>query len=353
MRKTLFQKYWRKLKVLPPPGFEMAAVRRQRLEHLVLVDQPLVLISQANRSGGTLMAQLFTGHPECHVHPGEMHIGHPRKVDWPDLDLGGSPDRWFRALAEDRLVQYAHSGFVKAGRAANRDKASAQQRVYPFLFLRRFQRDVFRKVIASQTIESQRQIMDAYFTSYFNAWLDYQGLYEPKRFVVGFMPRLSSEPESVARYFRDYPDGRLITVIRDPKAWYVSLRAKKPEQRRDPRESIGRWMRSTEAALDNLERYGSRVLVIGFEDLIGDTEGTMREVADFLDLPFDEVIARPTYQGRNIRANSSFSNASPGVIEGPLQRGRELSSEHAAIVEEETAALYEKVLKKLRRHTGS
>ena len=36
-----------------------------------------------------------------------------------------------------------------------------------------------------------------------------------------------------------------------------------------------------------------------------------------------------------------------------MQRGRELSSEHAAIVEEETAALYEKVLKKLRRHAGS
>jgi len=352
MRKTLFQKYWRKLKILPTPGLEAAAVRRQRLEHVVTVDQPLVLISQANRSGGTLMAQLFTGHPECHVHPGEMHIGHPRKVDWPDLDLGARPDRWFRALSEDRVVQYAHSGFAKAGRAANRDKTTARQRVYPFLFMRRLQREIFRRAVAARTIERQRQILDAYFTSYFNAWLDYQGLYQPKRYVVGFMPRLSSESASVERFFRDYPDGRLVSVVRDPKAWYVSLRAKKPHERRDPRDSIGRWKRSTQAALDNLERYGSRVRVIRFEDLVGDTEATMRGLADFLDLPFHEVLTRPTFQGLDIRANSSFSNASQGVIDGPLQRSKELSPDDRALIEAETAALYERVLKKLDRRAA-
>jgi hypothetical protein len=346
MRKTLFQKYWRKLKILPTPGLEAAAVRRQRLQHMVTVDQPLVLISQANRSGGTLMAQLFDGHPDCHVHPGEMHIGHRRKVDWPDLDLGGKPDRWFRALSEDRLVQYAHSGFTKAGRAANKDRATARQRVYPLIFMRRLQREIFRKAIASRKIERQRQILDAYFTSYFNAWLDYQGIYQPRRYVVGFIPRLSSERESVERYFRDYPEGRLISVVRDPKAWFVSLRAKKPDERQDPRDSIGRWKRSTQAALDNLERHGSRVRVVRFEDLVGDTEGSMRGLAEFLDLPFHEVITRPTYQGLDIRANSSFTNQSQGVIDGPLQRARELSPEHSALIEEETAALHEKVLKR-------
>ena len=46
-----------------------------RLKHLVEVREPLVLISQIPRSGGTLLSQLFDGHPECHAHPGELEIG--------------------------------------------------------------------------------------------------------------------------------------------------------------------------------------------------------------------------------------------------------------------------------------
>ncbi len=35
----------------------------------VPVNQPVALISQAPRSGGTLLRNLFDGHPQCHVHP--------------------------------------------------------------------------------------------------------------------------------------------------------------------------------------------------------------------------------------------------------------------------------------------
>src|SRR5204863_7219947 len=40
---------------------------QQRRENVVEVDQPLALISQAQRSGGTLLVRLFDGHPQCHV----------------------------------------------------------------------------------------------------------------------------------------------------------------------------------------------------------------------------------------------------------------------------------------------
>ena len=58
-------------------------LRATRRRHLVPVDQPLVLISQVSRSGGTLLSQLFAGHPECHVRPGELLIGRPKDC-WPD-----------------------------------------------------------------------------------------------------------------------------------------------------------------------------------------------------------------------------------------------------------------------------
>ena len=50
------------------------ALCRVRLEHLIEVREPLVLISQVQRAGGTLLSQLFDGHPECHADPFELKI---------------------------------------------------------------------------------------------------------------------------------------------------------------------------------------------------------------------------------------------------------------------------------------
>src|SRR5437899_10673014 len=38
-----------------------------RLQYLIPVDRPIVLITQVPRSGGSLLMRLFDGHPECHT----------------------------------------------------------------------------------------------------------------------------------------------------------------------------------------------------------------------------------------------------------------------------------------------
>src|SRR5207244_11583723 len=71
---------------------EYRALCRTRLQHLVEVREPLVFVSQIQRSGGTLLSRLLDGHPECHAHPYEARLGHKSK--WPVLDLA-APDEWF------------------------------------------------------------------------------------------------------------------------------------------------------------------------------------------------------------------------------------------------------------------
>lgn len=46
-----------------------------RRENVIDASQPLVLIAQPIRSGGTLLSRCFDGHPELHVHPAELQIG--------------------------------------------------------------------------------------------------------------------------------------------------------------------------------------------------------------------------------------------------------------------------------------
>ena len=64
---------------------------------------PLLLVSQIQRSGGSLMAQLFDGHPELYAHPFEIHIGYPNKWDYPELSAADSPQKWLECLYERKL----------------------------------------------------------------------------------------------------------------------------------------------------------------------------------------------------------------------------------------------------------
>ena len=56
---------------------------RSYFEHVEPVTSPLALISEIQRSGGSLLSQLFDGHPQVHAHPHELKIGYPKKYIGP------------------------------------------------------------------------------------------------------------------------------------------------------------------------------------------------------------------------------------------------------------------------------
>jgi hypothetical protein len=91
---------------------EYRQLGRVRTDHVVQVREPMVLVSQIQRSGGTLLSRLFDGHPQCHAHPYELKIG--RKARWPKLDLE-APETWFEALYEHKVAVHLVSGWSKPG----------------------------------------------------------------------------------------------------------------------------------------------------------------------------------------------------------------------------------------------
>jgi len=142
-------------------------------ENVHPVTSPLVLISQIQRSGGSLLSQLFDGHPEVHPHPHELMLGYKKKYVWPRIDLNEHPERWFRILFENM--------------------------------------DIF---------------------------------------------------------FEVYPDGRLISLIRDPKNWFPSALRHGPKLYGDIKLAIFQWKESAQAMLRNKKRYSDRICLIKFEDLV-------------------------------------------------------------------------------------
>jgi Sulfotransferase family len=276
---------------------EFDLLRRARLAHLIPVGEPLVLVSQVPRSGGTLLSQLFDGHPECHAHPHELQIGYPKKWDWPPLDLGAPAD-WFDILDEGVPRKHLRRGYRKSPSA---DGAS----VFPFLFSSVLQREIFEQCTAARTIESDRAVLDCYFTSYFNAWLDNHNLYTgPKKVVTAFRSRLVTVETALTEYFAAYPEGTLISIVRDPRGWYASALSHKPKYRRGVDLALEHWRRSTESALGARDRFGDRVLVVTYEQLVRNTEETMARVAERIGIAMSPILLEPTFNGRPTRSNS-------------------------------------------------
>jgi Sulfotransferase family len=286
-------------------GEEYAALVRQRLEHVVPVGEPLVLCSQIQRSGGTLLSQLFDGHPECHAHPHEIKIGWPREANWPPLDLD-RPGEWFGRLFEKKALTHFVEGYQKRG-AKLEGKTYPSYDVFPFLFLPRLQKAIFDA--RSAGARSERDVLDAYFTSYFNAWLDNQNLYAgPKKVVTGFTPRLAMDPANRDKFFAAYPDGTLISIVREPGSWYAS--AVKYSLRRFPdvETALALWRESVEAALDE------RVVVVTYERLVERPDEVMPRIAERIGIAMSPILLEPTFNGRPIRANSAEEVAQYGIL---------------------------------------
>lgn len=316
------------------------------LAHPVRLRAPLILVSQVQRSGGTLLSQLLDGHPAIAAHPQELKIGYPTERDWPPLDPALGPDRNLQMTYEINNIMLMKRGYTKGDHNPDRRR---------FFLMPRVQYRLFHHLYETAPPANRREILDHFFTAYFNAWLNYQGDLEEKRWITAFAPRLAHYVAGVSGFFDSYPDGRLIQVIRDPKTWYPSAKRNKKSGLADktPEEILSMWCTSANSMLRNSAAYGEKVIILRFEDLVGDTERTMRMLARELGIAYAPILGEPTFNGKSMRANSSFTVESAGVIEDPLARENTLTHEERRLIEERCGALYQRVLGNVCRYEDS
>jgi hypothetical protein len=290
---------------------EYRTVLAHRLEYLERVDQPLVLITQVARSGGTLLLRLFDGHSQCHVVPYELQ-------------------RIFRAMASDL------NDHERAWERLASDKQYNRSR--PFLLRPGLQRAIFEACLGELSDPGPRDVMNCFFTSYFNGWLDNANLRSvPKRCVVGFEP---GETTALDAYTRLYPDGRVISLVRDPWSWYASHR-KKQRTKGNLELALDTWRVHVAAALRLRVEDPERVMLVLFSDLLDRTEATMKALARCLDIPFEPGLVVPSFNGMAIGARSSFSDVGAEISVVPLERGTGLSPAETSYIEERARDPYE------------
>jgi hypothetical protein len=218
---------------------------------------------------------------------------------------------------------------------------------FPFIFNPYLQNKIFIEYIDSAQPLTLRTVFDAYMTSYFGAWLNNQNGSGKKKFVTAFTPRLSFKQENMDIFFDVYPDGRLISLIRDPKNWFPSALRHGPKLYGDIKLAIFQWKESAQAMLRNKKLYGDRICLLKFEDLIADTEAVMRYLAKFLDIEFEDILVVPTFNKLPIKAHTSFKVEDHGILNSTLSRYKTLTESELDTIEEMTADIYSRALKEV------
>ena len=309
-------------------------------EHVLPVTCPLALIAQIQGSGGSFLSRFFDGHPELHVHPHELMIGHPEEGIWPRIDLNDGPKRWFEVLFEDIVNDYNKKGY----------KTEKEDReTYPFVFLSSLQREIFQNYIDSVQSITLRNVFDAYMTSYFGAWLSNQNYNGPKKFITAFSPRLAMTKENMESFFGVYPDGRLISLIRHPKDCFPSARKRWPDSHTDVGRAASEWNESAQAMLWNKEKYGDRVCLIQFADIIRKTETVMRFLAEFLGIEFDDILLVPTFNKFPLKEETTIKAEKDGFVSSLPAAESTLTAQELHTIERMTSETYRLVLKEVVR----
>ena len=275
------------------------------LAHISPVTTPPVLISQLPHSGGSLLNNFFDGHPGIYAYPDELLNAVPAKIPWTEIDPEDDPQRWIEFFFDNLTSQNIPQKF----KADTKHKAAL-----PFVFLPLLQKQIYIKYLSTIERIKPRDVFDAYMTSCFGAWLNYQNHSQHKKFVTVPAPGSMTLKENMESFFEIFPDGRLISLVRNPHHWYSSALQAEPEKYADVNWSMMRWKDSLHSALWAKERFTDHACLIKVEDLVNEPEPVMRHLAEFLRLQYNPTLLIPTFNGDPISVDGSFKKAVLDVI---------------------------------------
>jgi hypothetical protein len=120
----------------------------------------------------------------------------------------------------------------------------------------------------------------------------------------------------VDRVVAEYPNARIIHMVRDPRDRYASVRKRHGKDSARVGAATARWLVSMRTARRNLKRYPDQYLIVRYEDLASQPEETLRRICAFIHEAYTPAMLAMdgAPEHRDTGGNSSFGQIEPGVI---------------------------------------
>ena len=267
----------------------------------------LIIISQVQRSGGTLLSQLFDSHPQIHSYPSELKLTKP-KFDW-------TKKMNFVTFYNDPLLVSSakYNNYKKDGSGIKAHLKNTNEFKFDFFL----QNLIFNKLKIKNNLKEN---LSAYFTSFFNSFKNYKNLIGHKKYVVTFLPRFVLMDENINLFFKSYTNGKIICIIRSPTSWLASCINHSDEYKKNPINTLMLWKMNALMTLKAKKKFKKNVIIVDFKDLIYKTENTIRKICKEIKINYHENMRQPSFNGEQIRSNSSFKTSFGKIDKTTLKR---------------------------------
>jgi len=276
-----------------------------------------IFIGGHRKSGTTVLLNLLDGHPGLCVYPMDINIMYA-----------------YYPLYEDRSDQVK---MERLDKVVFQDMGKRPERIEECLDIDKYRKQFYKNMNGREYIieEVIKQLL-----------ISYRQIYSMTN-KESECDRIAAKETSIEIYSHEiyewFPDAKFIHLIRDPRDNYSAIKsgvkryyAKYGDDEKTLLHSlIERCKLGMSKAQINLKRFGEdRYKIVKFEDLVNNPQITLREIADFLLIEYQECMLIPTCMKRPTTGNSFEEIDFAKLSNVNIGRWRErISSIEARIIE--------------------
>lgn len=249
-----------------------------------------IFICGAERSGKTLISQLLDGHPNIFVLPASFNYFY--RVS------GGKGDLFdfFNYYTEKIITPIGKPPFWFIGK----EKATFQELLgYLTFFYEKYKKNPFLTAVFSTFAANPKKSLETRF------WVE----------------KTAGSEFHVRTLLKQFPKAKFIHMFRNPLSNIAEKKKLYSMRNREfpPVVISNQIKKSINMGLCNLKEYGREIyLGLKYEDLITNTEKTMKSVCNFLKIEFNEILCIPTENLRPTISNSYYADLrEQGIVRNP------------------------------------
>jgi hypothetical protein len=281
------------------------------------------------RSGTHLVDNLLRNHHHVLSYYKELQIGKPNKYHWPELHNTKDAHARFKALIPRNMVKH----FLDINRHENF--------VFDFYYFKK----IFLKLEKQNINLNQRTTLDNFFSAYFAAYLNcnHSNFFDEYKYIVAPIPGLTIYRKSIAGFFHDFPDGKIFVSIRDPYLWWNSARNHSERQKR---HGLERYQNTIDNTIWAANEYKSKIFAVSFDNLIQNTEQSIRAILASANLDYSPVSSYPSNFPHYAIDNSTFGHKkTKAILKDKIKRELKIPMEEMQHIQKNIFPRYEELMK--------
>jgi hypothetical protein len=254
------------------------------------------MISAGFEHGGNVTHRHLDGHPDLFVYPFESQLGNRDFTDflasvervqyrYPEFPEGKTATELYELIIDEEMKTYLRKKNGSKFKDANL-VMDEKNRINKFC------------EILGDAPHSRAHVIEAFFRSTFEAWENFYGQLHDGTKFVGYSPAIGIDAE---RIIRDFPEVRIIHIIRNPFSAYFDTK------RRPFPQPLNKYLITWNIYHSTVEmfakQYPKNVKIFRYEDLVADKENFMKDVSKFIHVDFSEKMLFPSWNGVELQGD--------------------------------------------------